>query len=88
MNQRSDSFPTVDRLVTLDPENVVDIPELQQLRHQVAITGKLPSQGVVITVTIPPTVSHFSDPTGLRLPAAGVVRQGHPVAADPGAAPR
>ncbi len=71
VNQRSDTFPTVDRLVTLDPENVVDIPQLQQLRHQVAVTGKLPSQGVVITVTIPPTVSHFSTrPAYVYLPPA------------------
>jgi S-formylglutathione hydrolase FrmB len=53
------SFPTVGRLVTFDPENVVEIPQLQQIRAQVAATGKLPDQGVVITVTIPPKVSHF-----------------------------
>jgi S-formylglutathione hydrolase FrmB len=45
--------------VTFDPENVVEIPQLQQIRAQVAATGKLPDQGVVITVTIPPKVSHF-----------------------------
>ncbi len=71
VNQTSDSFPTVDRLVTLDPENVVDGPQLQQLRAQVAATGRLPSEGVLIMTTIPPTVSHFSTrPAYVYLPPA------------------
>ncbi len=71
VDQQSDAFPTVGRLVTADPENVVDIPQLQDIRHQVALTGKLPDQGVVITVTIPPTVSHFSTrPAVVYLPPA------------------
>jgi S-formylglutathione hydrolase FrmB len=57
---QSGSFPTVGRLVTFDPENVVEVPQLQEIRAQVAATGKLPDQGVVITVTIPPKVSHFA----------------------------
>jgi S-formylglutathione hydrolase FrmB len=59
VDQQSDSFPTVDRLVTLDPENVVQTPQLKTIRDQVIATGHLPSQGVVITVNIPATVSHF-----------------------------
>ncbi len=55
----SDAFPTLSRLVTFDPEHIVDIPELQQLRARVAASGQLPSQGVVISLTIPATVSHF-----------------------------
>jgi S-formylglutathione hydrolase FrmB len=71
VNQQTDTFPTVDRLITLDPENVVDTPELQQIRNQVAATGRLPSQGAVVTVTIPPTVSHFSTrPAYVYLPPA------------------
>ncbi len=71
VNQESDTFPTVDRLVTIDPENMVGLPQLQQMRAQAAATGRLPSQGVVITVTIPPTVSHFSTrPAYLYLPPA------------------
>jgi S-formylglutathione hydrolase FrmB len=71
VDQRSDAFPTVGRLVTADPENVVETPQLQQIREQVAATGKLPDQGVVITVTIPPTVSHFATrPAYVYLPPA------------------
>ncbi len=60
VNQRTETFPSLERLVSLDPENVVDTPELQQIRDQVAATGKLPAEGAVVEVTIPPTVSHFS----------------------------
>jgi S-formylglutathione hydrolase FrmB len=60
INQRTDTFPTLGRLVRLDPQNVVVTPQLKQIRDQVAATGRLPAQGVVIGVTIPPTVSHFS----------------------------
>jgi S-formylglutathione hydrolase FrmB len=60
VNRQTETFPSLERLVTFDPENVVSTPELQQIRDQVAATGKLPSDGAVVTVTIPPTVSHFS----------------------------
>lgn len=71
LDQRSDAFPTVDRLVTFDPENVVETPQLEAIRHQVATTGKLLSQGVVITVNIPPTASHFATrPAYVYLPPA------------------
>jgi S-formylglutathione hydrolase FrmB len=58
-------------LVTLDPENAVDTPQLQEIRNQVISTGRLPDQGVVITVNIPPTVSHFATrPAYVYLPPA------------------
>ncbi len=71
VNREADSFPTVGRLVTGDPENVVGTPELRAIKEQVAISGHLPSQGVVIMTTIPPTVSHFSTrPAYVYLPPA------------------
>jgi S-formylglutathione hydrolase FrmB len=71
VNQQSDSFPTVGRLITADPENVVGTPQLRQLKEQVATTGTLPTQGVVITVAIPPTTSHFATrPAYVYLPPA------------------
>ncbi len=71
VNQRSGTFPTVGRLLHGDPENVVGPPQLRQLKEQVATTGRLPAQGVVVTVTIPPTVSHFATrPAYVYLPPA------------------
>jgi S-formylglutathione hydrolase FrmB len=71
VDQQSGSFPTLERLVTLNPEHVVETPQLAQIRAQVAATGKLPGQGVVIKVDIPPTVSHFSTrPAYVYLPPA------------------
>ena len=71
VNARAGSFPTLGRLFADDPENVVDIPQLQQMRAEVARTGHLPSQGVVITATIPPTASHFDTrPAYVYLPPA------------------
>ena len=71
VDQQSDSFPTLGRLVTIDPENVVETPQLEQIRNQVAATGRLPDQGVLIAVTIPPKISHFSTrPAYVYLPPA------------------
>ncbi len=71
IDQQSGSFPTLERLVTLNPENVVETPQLAQIRAQVASTGKLPDQGVLIEVDIPPTASHFSTrPAYVYLPPA------------------
>jgi S-formylglutathione hydrolase FrmB len=71
VNQRSDSFPTIGRLVDTDPEHVVGTPQLRQLKEQVAASGRLPARGVVITVTIPPTTSHFATrPAYVYLPPA------------------
>ena len=71
VNQRSDSFPTVGRLIDADPENVVGTPQIRQLEEQVAREGRLPAQGVVFAVTIPPTTSHFATrPSYVYLPPA------------------
>lgn len=71
IDQHSDSFPTLGRLLTIDPENVVGTPQLEQIRSQVAATGQLPAHGVLITVSIPPTASHFSTrPAYVYLPPA------------------
>ncbi len=71
VDQHSGSFPTLERLVSLDPENVVATPQLKQIRAQVAATGVLPDQGVVFTVTIPAKVSHFATrPATVYLPPA------------------
>jgi S-formylglutathione hydrolase FrmB len=71
VNQQSDAFPTVGRLLTADPENVVGSPALQQIREQVAASGRLPPQGVVITASIPPTSSRFATrPAYIYLPPA------------------
>jgi len=71
INAGSDSFPTVDRLLTGDAENVVPTAQLQAIRDQVARTGQLPDQGVVFTTTIPATVSHFdTNPAYVYLPPA------------------
>ncbi len=75
VNQRSGTFPTLGRLLHGDPENVVGPPQLRQLKEQVEITGRLPAQGVVVTVTIPPTVSHFATrPAYVYLPPAWFAR--------------
>ena len=71
VNRQSDSFPTVGRLLTAGPEHVVGTPQLREMREQVALTGRLPDQGVVITVTIPATVSDFATrPAYVYLPPA------------------
>jgi len=71
VNRQSDSFPTLGRLLTADPEHVVGSPQLRQMREQAALTGQLPGQGVVITVTIPATVSRFATrPAYVYLPPA------------------
>ena len=76
VNQQSDSFPTVGRLIDADPENVVGTPQLRQLKEQVAAeTGRLPAQGVVITETIPATTSYFATrPAYIYLPPAWFAR--------------
>jgi S-formylglutathione hydrolase FrmB len=71
IDQQSGAFPTLGRLVTIDPENVVGTPQLEQIRNQVAATGRLPDQGVLIAVTIPPKISQFSTrPAYVYLPPA------------------
>jgi S-formylglutathione hydrolase FrmB len=71
VNRQSGSFPTIGRLVTLDPEHIVETPQLRQIREEVASTGQLPKQGVLLQVVIPPTVSQFSTrPAYVYLPPA------------------
>jgi S-formylglutathione hydrolase FrmB len=71
VNQRTDTFPTLGRLAAGDPEDIVGLTQVQQIRQQVAATGTLPSQGVVVTVAIPPTISHFDTrPAYVYLPPA------------------
>ena len=75
VNRQTGSFPTVGRLVTLDPEVVVGLSQLEQIRSEVAATGRLPSEGVVTEVVIPPTASHFSTrPAYVYLPPAWFAR--------------
>jgi S-formylglutathione hydrolase FrmB len=75
VNQRSGSFPTLGRLLDADPENVVGTPQLRQLKEQVAVSGRLPPKGVVVTVTIPPTASRFATrPAYVYLPPAWFAR--------------
>jgi S-formylglutathione hydrolase FrmB len=75
VDRQTGTFPTLGRLVTLDPEDVVGMAQLQQLRSEVAATGTLPSQGVVTEVVIPPKASHFSTrPAYVYLPPAWFAR--------------
>jgi enterochelin esterase-like enzyme len=59
VNQNYDYYPTLARLFGKDAANFTDLPALQAIRDQVRRTGKLPSHGETIAVTIPPTVSKF-----------------------------
>jgi len=75
VNARAGTFPTVGRLVTDEPEHLVDLPGIAALRAEVARTGILPKEGVVVSVTIPPTVSHFATrPAYIYLPPAWFAR--------------
>jgi S-formylglutathione hydrolase FrmB len=75
VNVRSSTFPTVGRLAADEPEHLVDLPGIAALRAEVAKTGVLPKQGVVVTLTIPPTVSHFATrPAYIYLPPSWFAR--------------
>ena len=75
VDRQTGAFPTIGRLVTLDPEDVVPDAQLQQIRSEVAATGRLPSQGVVTQVVIPAPASHFATrPAYLYLPPAWFAR--------------
>ena len=62
VNQNFDYYPTLARLFGKDAANFTNLPQLQAIRDQVRRTGKLPTHGETIAVTIPATVSKF--PTG------------------------
>jgi enterochelin esterase-like enzyme len=59
VNQTYDYYPTLARLLGKDAANFTDLPALQRIRDEVRMTGKLPTHGETIAVTIPPTISKF-----------------------------
>jgi enterochelin esterase-like enzyme len=59
VNQTYDYYPTLERLLGKDAADFTNLPALQKIRDQVRETGKLPTHGETIAVTIPPTVSKF-----------------------------
>ena len=59
INQTYDYYPTLARLLGKDAANFTDVPALKQLRDEVRRTGRLPTHGETIAVTIPPTISKF-----------------------------
>ena len=59
INVYTETFITVYRLGSGQPENVLNLPGLDALKQQVAQTGKLPTNGVVVVTTIPPLISNF-----------------------------
>ena len=59
VNQNYDYYPTLARLLGKSAANFADLPQLKAIRNQVRRTGKLPTHGETIAVTIPATVSKF-----------------------------
>ena len=59
VNQNYDYYPTLARLLGKDAANFADLPQLKAIRDEVRRTGKLPTHGETIAVTIPATVSKF-----------------------------
>jgi len=59
VNQTYDYYPTLARLFGKNAAYFVDLPQLQVIREQTRRTGRLPSQGTTISVTIPGRVSKF-----------------------------
>ena len=59
VNQTYDYYPTLARLLGKDAANFTNLPALQKIRNQVRKTGRLPTHGETIAVTIPPTISKF-----------------------------
>ncbi len=59
VNQNYDYYPTLARLLGKNGANFADLPQLKAIRDEVRRTGKLPSSGETIVVTIPATVSKF-----------------------------
>jgi enterochelin esterase-like enzyme len=59
VNQNYDYYPTLARLLGKDAANFTDLPALQRIRDEVRTTGRLPTHGETIAVTIPPTISKF-----------------------------
>ena len=59
VNQTYDYYPTLARLLGKNAANFANLPELKPIRSEVRRTGKLPTHGETIAVTIPGTVSKF-----------------------------
>ena len=59
VNQTFDYYPTLARLLGKDAANFVNLPALRAIRTHTRETGRLPTNGVTIAVTIPGTVSKF-----------------------------
>ncbi len=59
VNQNYDYYPTLARLLGKDAADFTNLPALVRIRDEVRRTGKLPTHGETIAVTIPPTVSKF-----------------------------
>ena len=59
VNQTYDYYPTLARLLGKNAANFANLPELKTIRSEVRRTGKLPTHGETIAVTIPGTVSKF-----------------------------
>ena len=60
LNAAAGRYPTLQRLLHLDAENVADGPALRAAEAQARNTGSLPAQGLVVIRHIPPSVSGFS----------------------------
>jgi enterochelin esterase-like enzyme len=59
VNQNYDYYPTLQRLLGKDAANLTDLPGLKVIRTATRQSGKLPTHGDTIEVTIPATVSKF-----------------------------
>ena len=71
INQNYEYYPTLNRLLGKDAANLTDLPALRTIRDQVRATHRLPDHGETVTVTIPPTESHFqTGPAFVYLPPA------------------
>jgi enterochelin esterase-like enzyme len=69
VNQNYDYYPTLARLLGKDAANFTNLPALRALRDETRRTGKLPTQGSTVSVTIPGTVSKFvTGPAFVYLP--------------------
>ncbi len=60
INQNYDYYPTLARLLGKSAANFTDLPQLKTIRDEVRRTGKLPTHGETIEVTIPATISKFN----------------------------
>ncbi len=60
INQNYDYYPTLARLLGKNAADFANLPQLKAIRNEVRRTGKLPTHGETIEVTIPATVSKFN----------------------------